>query len=530
MKSYTVSNKLYVMIGFFAFAFVGFALWSRSTLNTAKIHGPYYQDIVQSKDLIADILPPPNYIVESYMMALHMTDEVEEGAPKSAIQSYVKRCGQLSREFDERHEFWLRDLDDGEMKRIKTQDSYAPAKEFFTVLEREFYPAVLAGDARRARELVRGPLRENYEVHRQAIDQVVQLAMQRNAETEAEAAALIESRTTYATVVLIGMLGMFAAAGWYVVRQTVTPLQQSALKLQFFSTDKLPSVSNRIRQSAESTETRATTASGAAEQVSANAQSLAAAVEQFEESIKEIAGNASSAASVAANAVSATEQTNHTIARLGESSTEIGNVIKVINSIAEQTNLLALNATIEAARAGEAGKGFAVVANEVKELAKETSKATEDIVGRIEAIQADTQEAVNAIGMVTEIISQINEAQNAIAGAVEEQTAMTSEISRNISEVASGSGDIADNITQVAKGAKDTTEGSEDTLETANSIEQLAADLMRMVGQATSSAGSGSGGVTLASTVTPQESADEPKAGGKYALAEAREDTYVGNF
>ena len=228
--------------------------------------------------------------------------------------------------------------------------------------------------------------------------------------------------------------------------------------------------------------------SATATDVSQNAQSLASAVEQFEESIREIAGNASNAASVARNAVEAADKTNTTISRLGESSAEIGNVIKVISSIAEQTNLLALNATIEAARAGEAGKGFAVVANEVKELAKETSKATEDIITRIGAIQSDTSEAVDAIGKVGGIITEISESQNAIAGAVEEQTAMTSEISRNISQVASGSGEIASNVSMLADAARQTATGSEETLSTAANIEAMAAELLSLIDESRASA------------------------------------------
>ncbi len=158
-------------------------------------------------------------------------------------------------------------------------------------------------------------------------------------------------------------------------------------------------------------------------------------------------------------------------------------MIKVITSIAQQTNLLALNATIEAARAGEAGKGFAVVANEVKELAKETAKATEDISQKIEAIQADTKGAVSAIAQISTVINQINDIQNTIASAVEEQSATTNEISRNLAEAAKGAIDITKNITGVAEAARNTTAGAVDTQKSAHSLERMAAELQELVSQ-----------------------------------------------
>ncbi|MFO0978315.1 MAG: methyl-accepting chemotaxis protein [Planctomycetaceae bacterium] len=203
-----------------------------------------------------------------------------------------------------------------------------------------------------------------------------------------------------------------------------------------------------------------------------NTQALATAIEQFEQSIREISLNTNSVAGVARGAVDAAGKTSHTIMRLGESGSEIGNVIKAINSIAEQTNLLALNATIEAARAGEAGKGFAVVAKEVKDLAGETSRATEEIIARIGRIQFDTMEAVQSIGIVSHVITQINESQNAIASALEEQTAMTGEVSRNIWEVAEGNCRIARSIRAVAE-STDRTSAASETIATTVEVESM---------------------------------------------------------
>ncbi len=249
------------------------------------------------------------------------------------------------------------------------------------------------------------------------------------------------------------------------------------------SSEELAAVSQQLSAAAEETAAQGGVVSAASAQVSANAQTVAAGVEEMGVSIKEIARSAAEAARVAAEAVAAAEASNQTVAKLGASSAEIGKVLKVITSIAEQTNLLALNATIEAARAGEAGKGFAVVANEVKELAKETARATEDIGLKVEAIQQDTREAVSAIGRIRGTIHQIHDLQTTIAGAVEEQTATTNEIGRNIAEAAAGSADIAQNITAVAEAARGTTEGAGNARQAAVELARMAAELQRLVAQ-----------------------------------------------
>ena len=247
------------------------------------------------------------------------------------------------------------------------------------------------------------------------------------------------------------------------------------------ASSRLSEVSQLMSANAEETAVQSNVASAAAEQVSTNVAMVATAAEEMGASIKEIAKSANEAARVATTAVKVAESTNAKVAKLGESSAEIGNVIKVITSIAQQTNLLALNATIEAARAGEAGKGFAVVANEVKELAKQTAKATEDISRKIEAIQGDTKGAVEAIAQIGHIINQINDIQNTIASAVEEQTATTSEIGRNVTEAAKGSSEIAQNIMGVAQAARSTTEGATNTQTSANELSVMATSLQQLV-------------------------------------------------
>lgn len=245
----------------------------------------------------------------------------------------------------------------------------------------------------------------------------------------------------------------------------------------------LTQVSTAMGDTADSTSSQANVVAAASEEVSVNVQTVAAGTEEMTSSIREIAKSASEAARVATQAVKAAETTNLTVGKLGESSAEIGKVIKVITSIAQQTNLLALNATIEAARAGEAGKGFAVVANEVKELAKETAKATEDISQKIEAIQSATHGAVSAIDEIRTIIHQISEIQHTIASAVEEQTATTNEMSRNVSEAAKGAAEIAQNISGVAEGANQTTKEAAKTKHSAGDIARMSSELLSLASQ-----------------------------------------------
>ncbi len=282
----------------------------------------------------------------------------------------------------------------------------------------------------------------------------------------------------------IGQMAAALGTAQHELRQTIAHVVATSEAVAG-AAEELSATSQQISSTSMEASVQADVVAGAAEHVTDNVQTVATGTEQMSASIREIAQNAASASAVAARAVDAAHTTSETVTRLGNSSADIGKVIAVINSIAEQTNLLALNATIEAARAGEAGKGFAVVANEVKELAQGTARATGEVSGQIEAIQAETQAAVTAITEISEIIAQINDTQATIASAVEEQTATTNEMARNVAEAASGSADIATSITSVATVAATTNEVVGQTKQAIAELARMSADLRGQVARFT---------------------------------------------
>ena len=251
------------------------------------------------------------------------------------------------------------------------------------------------------------------------------------------------------------------------------------------SASKVLSVNTQLEDNSLAASQQADSVSHAVDSISGNVDTIAGAAEQMNASIKEIVKNTQRSNTVANKAVDLTKAADGKVAQLSTSSVDIGAMVKVINSIAEQTNLLALNATIEAARAGDAGKGFAVVANEVKELAKETAKATEDISDKIRTIQSDSTSATEGIREIDDIVQQINSLQADTATAMEQQSATTQEISRSIGTVANETSGISQEVCELVKGTGETTEAVHVSKEEVMQLNRVAGNLQELVGRFT---------------------------------------------
>jgi hypothetical protein len=388
--------------------FVSSALFY-DALKRSAVHGPGYLEIVQGKDVIADILPPPEYIVESHLV-VHQMVVALQNKRISEVTRGIDRLQVLKKEFSDRHAFWNTDLSDEKQRAMMLEQLYTPAMEFYQIIESDLIPACEQGQEEKAVQILLGPLTEQYTLHRDAVNSLVTYTTEKNIRREGEIVESMKSSTSLCVAIVITTVVIVGGFGSWVISTAVAPLRQKASIL-----------------SAQATET------------GHSADSIAAAVRQLDDSIREISQNAHQAESVCSTAKDSVNRTTQVLHGLCGSSQQIGEVIQLIKRITHQTNLLALNATIEAARAGEAGMGFAVVAREVKELASQTNEAATSIIGHIEAIQTETTTALTSIEMVSEVVTAIHESQTGIASAVTQQSDMTMQLARNVDDMANAS-------------------------------------------------------------------------------------------
>ena len=451
---------------------------------------------------------------------------LEETDP-AALRRGVDRARELRQDFQNHYAEWDHNPPGGGGTLPALARAHRSGDEFFRLRDEQFIPALLAGDRAHAREVATGAMHAAFEAHRDAIVDAGQIVAAANSVGEHEAEQAIRARSV--GQLLLGCLIALATLGigLLVARRVVRSIEELTRVARLMAggnlmprasvrsgdeledlaealnslgdsmqallshmarksaslasaSDGMSSVSLQMSSTAEETSSQAGNVSVGAEEISRNVETVAVAVEQMCGSIQEISKSTSEAARVAAFAAGEVEVTNIAVGKLGASSSEIDQVVQVIRSIAEQTNLLALNATIEAARAGDAGKGFAVVANEVKDLAKGTAAATEDIERKIKTIQSDTEAAVVAIGQISHTIQQIKDITNTIASAIDEQLATTAEIGRSLSEAAKGSSEISHGVLSVAQAARDTAAGSASTQRAAQDLAEMASELRRL--------------------------------------------------
>ncbi len=478
-SNFSVKRKLGVMAVVVAIMFAVLLVVCHRVVNEVKVTGPYYTEVIKGKDLLADILPPPAYIIESYVA----THEFEFAKSPKEVEALLARLAQLKNEYNGRRAVWTEQLPEGQMKQAFLVQSGESALRFYQIIEEQLAPAARAGDHAKVDELIGGVLRDELMKHRAAIDRVVEMAIAfaASAETQAQASATSGGRVLLVTTIvsITGVLLSFYLLG----RSAVRPLQQVA-KVLTDGSGLVASASMDVATLSQSL------AEGATEQAAALEQT-SSALEEMSSMTKKNADSAQEASILSEQAKSAADKSNQAMNKMGraideiqKSASETAKIIKVIDEIAFQTNLLALNAAVEAARAGEAGKGFAVVAEEVRNLAMRSAEAAKNTSAMIEESVNNAKNGVAISAEVAHALEEITDAATKLNGLMAEIAAASREQAQGISQVNSAVGEM-DKVTQSsATNAEDSAAAAEKLSLQAEEMSQTVDGLTALIGGA----------------------------------------------
>ncbi len=505
-----LSHRFVLLFTIFFVGFAAYGIWSVRTIEQLKVNGPAYQRIVQGKDLIADILPPPEYILESYLQVLQANS-----APAGERAPFVERLKALKSDYDTRRAFWLKeDLEDSLKEPMNNAD--AAAQDFYRIAFGQWIPALEKDDSAAATSAF-GTLKERYATHRTAIDKAVELATKRNADDEASARSQHESAMWVllaAFMLITSAMGVFL---WKVARDLTSQLGDdpsqavavakevgagnlsSAVHLQpgdetslmaqlqhmqaslrqvvtnvRLGSESVATASAEIAQGNHDLSARTEQQAAALEQTAASMKQLSATINQNTDSARQANQLALNASSVALQGGKVVNQVVETMKGINESSRKIADIISVIDGIAFQTNILALNAAVEAARAGEQGRGFAVVASEVRSLAGRSAEAAKEIKNLIGT-------SVERVEHGTALVDQAGSTMTEVVDSIKRVTDIMGEISAASTEQSTGVAQVGQAVAQMDQSTQQNAALVEEMAAAASSLRSQAQELVEMV-------------------------------------------------